>query len=266
MQERKIRRRNFDEKALNQKRFLSIAIVFCSFATFFLGYKHFASNKYPISLRVLPKVVQNAAINGRQISSTEYDFKPLPFASVGDTGLILYFPAHVSEVLGVGFHESGKSEALPLQPVGNCYFRESTQTVSRSISLSRFPVLFVMNSRGRGQTPASAADVAMRPGTLVRSPVDGVVTKVEAYYLYGKYPDFKVEIKPQGHPELRVVVIHIDEVRVKAGDPLEAGKTELAKVRDLSHTFDSQINEYISKECDHPHIQVNRFVPTEVKK
>ncbi len=213
----------------------------------------------------MPNAVQNVALNKRKITSTQHDFKPLPFASVEARDLLLYFPAHLSEVIGIGFHESEKQEALTLRPVGGCYMRESTQTVSRSVSFSRFPILFVMYSRSRRQTPTSAADVGVKPCTTIRSPVDGVVSKIQTYYLYSRYIDFRVEIQPNNHSELRVAIIHLDNTYVKVGDKVYSGKTELGKVRKLSENFDSQINEYLPENCDHIHIQVNKYVPEQDK-
>ena len=96
--------------------------------------------------------------------------------------------------------------------------------------------------------------------------MNGVVTKVDTYYLYGKYVDCRIEIKPEDNPEFRVALIHLDNVVANVGQKVYQGNTKLATARELSHHFDSQINEYVDAECDHTHIQVNRYVPEQAKK
>jgi hypothetical protein len=55
----------------------------------------------------------------------------------------------------------------------------------------------------------------------VLSPVNGVVTVVKTYDLYRKITDYHVEIQPDGYPDLRIAIIHIDDVRVGVGQRLE---------------------------------------------
>lgn len=184
------------------------------------------------------------------------------FSRVSSTDLILHFPADFSEIIAVGFHQASNPKAHSLEPIGHCFVDEATQTVSETISKSKFPVLFVMNTRGRGGSSTSAADVAVKPGTLIRSPVDGVVTKIKTYYLYGKNPDYHVEIEPRGHPELRVAMIHLDELGVKVGSSVKHEQTVVGKIRRLSR-LQSQINRYLPEHYDHVHIQVNPYEPEE---
>ncbi len=248
------------------RQFLSIVLVFFFIGSFYFGYKRIASRNQPALLNSVSEATQNLAVDESKISLAGPRLKPFPFCKVEEGGLVLCFPAEVEEVKGVGFHESEKEEALEMQPIGKCYMRESTETVSRVTSMSRFPVLFIMYSRGRHQSASSAVDVAVKPNTSIRSPVNGVVTKVDTYYLYGKYIDCRVEIKPEDNPELRVAMIHLDNVVASVGQKVYKGNTKLGTARELSHHFDSQINEYVDDECDHSHIQVNRYVPEQAKK
>jgi len=248
------------------RQFLSIVLVFFSLGFFYFGYKRVAFRNQPALLNTVSKATQNLLVDESKISLAGPSLKPLPFCKVEDGGLVLCFPAEVEEIKGIGFHESEKAEALEMQPIGKCYMRESTETVSRVTSMSRFPVLFVMYSRGRHQSPTSAVDVAVKPNTSIRSPVNGVVTKVDTYYLYGKHIDCRIEIKPEDNPELRVALIHLDNVVASVGQKVYQGNTKLGMARELSHQFDSQINEYVADECNHTHIQVNRYVPEQAKK
>ena len=243
-----------------QKRFLSIVFVCFSIGFFYLGIQRIAGVKQQPLLRIAQETTQNLIANESSIALSGKQHKPLPFCKVKDSELALCFPADVDQIAGVGFHESDRPEAIALEPMGDYHMRESTEIVSRSISTSRFPVLFVMYSRGRRQAPTSAVDVAVRPDAVIKSPVDGMVKKVETYYLYGKYMDYRVEIQPKDHPELAVVMIHLDKLALKQGQQVYKGNTEVGIARRLSLNFDSQINEYVSEECDHVHIQTNRHI------
>jgi len=262
MRPSKVKRRRSRRDVNTQRKLFSIVLL-CFSVTFYLGYKKFSSNGQTATLEVASSAIQNITDKKDKNANglIDQDIKPLPFATVEGTDLTLYFPAYVSDVKGVGFHESEKKEAISLTPTGKYHMRESTETVIRSVSLSRFPVLFVMYSRGRRQSPTSAVDIAVEKGAVIRSPVNGVIKKVETYYLYGKYKDVKVEIQPENHPELRVAMIHLDDVVANVGQKVILGKTEIGKARELNHCFDSQINEYLPDACDHTHVQVNKYVP-----
>ncbi|MDP3014492.1 MAG: M23 family metallopeptidase [Candidatus Subteraquimicrobiales bacterium] len=170
--------------------------------------------------------------------------------------LELYYPLNPEEVIGVGFHQASNDEALSLQPVGLCLVDETTATVRSYVASSKVPVLFVMNTRGRGTSLTSAADVAVKPGSLVRSPVDGVVTLVKKYYLYGRHLDYQIEIRPDGYSNLRVVIIHVEELSIKESERVIRGKTLIGKVNAFSR-LQAQMERYLPGKFDHVHIQVN---------
>jgi hypothetical protein len=113
-----------------------------------------------------------------------------------------------------------------------------------------------MESRGRGSAPTSAMDIALAPNSEVLSPVNGVVAVVKTYDLYRKVTDYHVEIEPDGYPNLRVAIIHIDDVRIKVGQRLERGETVIGVLRPLPQ-INSQINKYLPSVADHVHMQVN---------
>jgi hypothetical protein len=94
----------------------------------------------------------------------------------------------------------------------------------------------------------------MRPGAGVLAPVSGTVTGVKRYYLYGRHLDYRVAIRPDGRPELRVVLIHVDQVRVRKGDTVTAGATVLAAPRVFR--FHSQVNTYVKSNAPHVHLEV----------
>jgi hypothetical protein len=85
--------------------------------------------------------------------------------------------------------------------------------------------------------------------------VDGVVTEVRPYLLYGQHPDTRVEIRPDDAPHLRVVLIHVDGVQVAAGDRLTAGETVLAGSANR-FPFSSHVDRYLERGWPHVHLEV----------
>jgi murein DD-endopeptidase MepM/ murein hydrolase activator NlpD len=107
--------------------------------------------------------------------------------------------------------------------------------------------------------PNTAADVGAAVGTAVWSPVTGTVAAVKAYQLYGKYDDFEIHIQPDGRTDVDVVLIHVTDVAVEAGDRVFAGATRIASVRLMSDKMDLQLGGYTNDGGDHVHLQLNRI-------
>lgn len=107
----------------------------------------------------------------------------------------------------------------------------------------------------------SAIDCGGKEGTTVYSPVTGKVVLVKQYKLYEKYDDYQIHIQPDGRPELDVVLIHLTDVSVKAGDQVTAGETKMAKIRDVYSLIgeEMQLKQYTAEgdNGNHTHIQVN---------
>lgn len=177
-----------------------------------------------------------------------------PFAMV--RGLTLYLPSKV--VVRVGYHEASFPVAIGLTPLGRC-LRDFNRTKFTKPPPTAGPDYLVMSSRGRRQAATSAADVALRPGTVVLAPVTGVVTSAKAYRLYGRYRDMRVAIRADGSRGIEVVVIHIDRVVVHRGDRVFAGVTAMGVPRIFA--FSSQVNDYIGPGIPHVHIEVNTIGP-----
>lgn len=178
------------------------------------------------------------------------------FATVGESSLKLSLPGKDGDVVGIGFHQAERREAIAIKPAVKYFDRESTATVREAVVASKEPVLFVMTPRGRGSALTSAMDIAMVPGAAVYCPVDGVVTVVKTYNLYGKMMDYHVEIQPDGYPDLRVAIIHIDNIQVTVGQRVHRRVDQIGWMRPLPG-ITSQVNKYLPHQCDHVHIQVN---------
>lgn len=170
-------------------------------------------------------------------------------ARVGKLTLTLPAPHPVA----VAFHQASFPEARALEPVGRLV-RNANRTMFEPPPDAPGPAYIVMSARGRGTPATSSVDVVVRPGTPIRSPVTGQVVRAERYRLYGRYQDWRVEIVPEGRPDLRVVLIHLARVGVRRGDPVSVTLSVIGYARELP--FRSQVDDYVTGGDPHVHIEV----------
>lgn len=158
----------------------------------------------------------------------------------------------------VGFHEAAYNVALPLTPMDPPSANHGRSQVHyHQGGFKRAADVIVLPTRLRESNPASAIDIAVKAGTPILSPVDGVVTAVLPYSLYNKYPDYRIEIAPAGHPELQLTVLHVSGPLVNVGDTLVAGQTPFAQQATL-FPFESQIDRFSKATTGsmHPHVHM----------
>jgi hypothetical protein len=174
------------------------------------------------------------------------------FATV--RGLTLYVPA--LHVVTLGYHEASYPVALAMTPLGRCVHDYNRYKFTKPPPTAG-PDFIVMSSRGRPHPATSAVDVAMRAGTVILSPVTGRVASVRHYLLYGRTPDIRLAIWPEGRTKIQVVMEHLTDLRVRRGQQLFAGVTPIATPRILP--FSSQVNDYIGAGIPHIHVEVNTY-------
>ena len=189
-----------------------------------------------------------------------------PYILAEAEGLSLVSPISYQETVGIMFHEAGQydihnelARARVMLPKGGCLRDDNPGARYPGWSPVPWgdPYYWVQDSRGRGTFSTTAVDVGAKAGSAVLSPVNGVVESVEAYALYGSYPDHRVAIIPDGQPGLRVIVLHL-EAAISPGVRVVAGQTVLGRVRALSLYFRSDIGTYYTgDEGNHAHLQVN---------
>src|SRR5581483_175069 len=151
----------------------------------------------------------------------------LPLARWHDVRLVL----PVSHPVCVCYQEASYHDALPLHPLGHLVRDENLTKFRPRTAPTHGPAYVIMASRGRPTPATSAVDVVTRPGQPFLAPADGVVTKVKAYRLYGRYADVEVVIRPSADPRYRVVMIHLAHVSVRPGERVIAGLTRLGVAR-----------------------------------
>jgi hypothetical protein len=171
----------------------------------------------------------------------------------------LYLPA--PHPVAVTYHEASLEGALALRPLGHVVHNYNRYKF-RSRGPTAGPGYIVMSSRGRAQPATSAADIVLRPGTLVRAPVDGRVVGLRTYRLYCRYPDARVSIEPSGRPDLRLVMLHVTGLRVHRGDRVFATLSVIGRPRQFP--FRSQTDDYLTGGNPHVHIEVEEPSPAPV--
>ena len=175
-----------------------------------------------------------APASGRPVTLQKWT----PFATAG--GVVLRHPS--TRVERVGFHESNHEGAQQLVP----------------LSTAASPV--GLEARRRGTAPFTAADVVMDPDAEVRAPVTGRVKRAGTYVLYCRHSDDYVVIAPDEQPTWEVKILHIDGVRVRAGQRVKAGVTVLAP-RATQLPFESQVDELRSADPAWPHVHIEVVDP-----
>ncbi len=191
--------------------------------------------------------------------------EPTPyFAQHGSVKLRL--PVAVNDLTEVGFHQAAYRYAVKLSTklpdADSAKAKKEGGTgrdkASQAESADAWLIGNVLRMwRSRPGKPNTAADVGAKAGTQVVSPVDGTVLLVKQYDLYGKDADYELHIRPDDGPTLDLVMIHIEDPVVKAGDRVSAGITPLGKIRKLSDRIKHQLAHYTGEAGNHTHLQLN---------
>ncbi len=203
-----------------------------------------------------------SSIIGRTSTKEKMASLILPFAQCQELGIKLYLPAALGDIAGIGYHESGNNKAYSLEPIGSLEKNDNQYKVDVSLeSQVAEPKYYIMESRGEATSATSVADVAIKKGKPVLSPIDGTVTNIEPIVIYGQYQDYQIEIIPDDHPDLRLAFLHIDQLKVDVGDVVVQGQTKLGFCRDFRSLFESDIDEYLKISQPHVHMQLNKYVP-----
>lgn len=186
--------------------------------------------------------------------------------------LYLRLPVDPDDITQVAFHQASGDQAFHMEPLVEyanlaeaAKLRHAPLSIAATGSAESSSVAdTIWNGKAiqlwrsnRSGKPDTAVDVGADPGTDVYSPVTGTVLQVRSYKLYNKYADYEVHIKPDGWPEVDVVLIHVDDVSVAAGDRVLGGITRIASVRKMSDRISLQLGGYTRNGGDHVHMQLN---------
>ncbi|MDX1658911.1 MAG: M23 family metallopeptidase [Nitriliruptorales bacterium] len=180
-----------------------------------------------------------------------------PLARIDDLELLLPSPRTAM----VGFHESFNAAAVELTPATTPEDDHGSKPLPDVSDDATAQAGIILPSRGRPGGATSAVDIAVPAGEPVLAPLSGEVVAVSPYFLYGKHPDVRIDVIPEGRPDLRVVFVHVSDVAVEPGDRIVAGETTIARSA-TALPFESQIDRFVraatGATTPHVHIEVNQ--------
>jgi hemolysin type calcium-binding protein len=182
--------------------------------------------------------------------SCERAWLPLAFASAG--GVTLEEPA--AHVVAITYHESLFRSAAALRPQGHLILNDNPRF--RPPPSSPGPGYLVMRTRHRGTPPTSASDVVLDKGTRVLSPVSGTVVSVTLYRLYCEVRDIRVIIRPDANRHVTVMVLHVTDVSVHAGQHVVASWSRIGVPRALG--VHEQEYDYVPGHHPHVHLELEK--------
>jgi len=205
---------------------------------------------------------------GVDANDPHIQFLPSPLiASYQD--LQMHSPIVPKDLTEIEFHQASYDTALVLTPLvdiveadlvsanhGTNRIPFEDQPVGSEPMIAEAVSTYRENSKGELFT---SIDVGGKADTVVYAPITGTVVKAQPYLLYGFYDDYEIHIQSPDHPELDIVLLHIQNAKVKVGDKVIGGCTRIAYVRDLGYEMGNNLQNF-TKPGDpgnHVHMQVN---------
>jgi hemolysin type calcium-binding protein len=182
----------------------------------------------------------------------ERRWRPVVFATA--MGLALYQPA--AHPVMITYHESLFEPAIAMRPRGRLLVNANPRKFHPP-PRTPGPPYIVMGPRGRPHPATSASDDVLRANTPVLAPVSGQVVSVTQYILYCEARDTRVIIRPDDRPAFSVVIFHLDDVRVHAGQHVVYSATVIG----IPHVFPGstpQTDIFVPGHHPHVHIEVER--------
>jgi hemolysin type calcium-binding protein len=182
----------------------------------------------------------------------ERRWRPVVFATA--MGLPLYQPA--AHPVMVTYHESLFDPAIAMRPRGHLLLNAHPRKFHPP-PRTPGPGYIVMGPRGRPHPATSASDDVIRAHTPVLAPVSGRVVSVTPYVLYCEAYDIRIIIRPDNRPKFFVVIFHVDDVRVHAGQHVVYSATVMGIPRVFPGST-PQTDTYVPGHHPHVHIEVER--------
>jgi len=173
------------------------------------------------------------------------------------SGVAISTPIRPAEITGLGYHPDGEA-LLKMEPRGSNLSASGITSLFGGGTAERISY-YTMSPAERPGPRTGALDVGAEAGTSVYSPVDGVITAIRQA---PSLPEASiVEIKPSGHPNLRVSVTLVQNVEKGVGveSNVKAGMTQLGEAADVAEVLKPQLSYYTPGEGNHVTIYLSRI-------
>jgi len=182
------------------------------------------------------------------------------FARLDDKNLAL--PVAAKNVTIIAYHPLMDERGIAFTPKGTkVNGGVLSRGFSRLFSSDSSIKYYVLESKTPSLGDTGSVDIGAPAGTPIVAPVSGVVTGVTEYLLYGKYSDVQVDIAPDGVSDATLSILFVDEPAVTIGQTVEAGKTQLGKVREPAGELGDRIAELTHDSGGHIHMEMMRGTP-----
>jgi hypothetical protein len=253
-------------RARRQRR--AVLVVLLAVTVFVVGWRTIAPGDLP-ALTELTSPSTNPSILSASDEMDEPEGPATPLFARYRT-LDLHLAVAEQDLTELAFHQAAGPNALPMESLlpdadpaladhkrgtGRVYTERDPDATGPAVLTGE---VIRMWRASRTGPPDNAADIGALAGAPVFAPVTGTVIEVKPYLLYGVHDDLEIHIQPTGWPEIDLVIIHVSDPTVKAGDLVTGGVTRIASVRLLSDRVNHQLADYTPDAGDHIHMQLNR--------
>jgi murein DD-endopeptidase MepM/ murein hydrolase activator NlpD len=175
------------------------------------------------------------------------------------SGVRLFVPIEQDLITAIAYHPLQQSRAFSLEPAGqqlNAGFLH--RMVRRFFGDDSGGLRYYVSD---GST--DAVDVGARAGTAVYAPVDGQVVSLAPDVINGRTYGSTIGIQSTDNPAVVVRVSHVvlqhqrdGLTRVKVGQRVSAGDTQLGGVADIASVLTSDLRSYVSDSGNNAMIEV----------
>lgn len=175
------------------------------------------------------------------------------FARFGNRNLLL--PVAAADATILAYQPVSDTRAVALAPIGQRVNVNGFVRFFRDLFTGEPDVRYYQLS-GESGAQTSSALIGAQPGTPVTSPISGVVTSVTTYYLFGKFEDVRIDIRPEAKGGTTITLMFISDPAVTIGERVEAGKTLLGTVRRCPEEVGEILAVYTHDSGSHIHLLV----------
>ncbi len=222
------------------------------------------------------KRVYEAVNLGASRDDPDAKYLPTPLlASYGE--LMIHVPIVPRDITEIEFHQASYDTSLPLTPLvtmvdadavaeaqGTNHIPYEDQPYGEVPLVAESFSTWRMFSEGAEMT---AVDTGATAGKYAYAPITGTVVRIKEYTLFEQMQDLEIHIQSPNHPNLDVVVLHVDNLMVNVGDKVVGGCTRIGTVKSIGDVIDNNLSNFTAIEDpgNHCHVQVNDATREEYK-